>query len=229
MSAAERVLFEREIADHPNLSKEVDHLKALDQGLHGLGVESFKKDLSSWEQAINTKISRGYKWNNILAVAAVIILLVVPAIYHLTSNNSTSEELFLSYYQPYEEMITTRGYDDSDSLSLLLIEGMEAYNRKSYEECSQLLQSYLAHQSDARVSLYLAIAQLELDQAESAEANFKLAKQDPRFSQQAQWYQALSYLKFTDLEKAKDVLEDIVSQEGHYRNDEASKLLKELS
>ena len=229
MNTTERELFEKEMSEHPDLSKEVNHLKALDHGLHGLGVESFKKDLKSWEASIDTRNSQGFKWNNILAVAAVIILIAVPAIYHLTQGNPTSEELFLSYYQPYEELITTRGYDDSDSLSMLLIEGMEAYNRKSYGECSQLLESYLARQSDARVSLYLAIAQLELNQAESAEANFQLAREDPLFREQAQWYQALSYLKFTNLEKAKDVLEDIVSQEGHYRNTEAGKLLKEIS
>ena len=227
MSPQEQELFEKQLLENQELKKEVNDIRALEQGLHGLGVESFKQDLASWEDALNSQPKDTSNWKNFLAVAAVILLIALPAIYFLVPGNPSNQDLFLSYYQPYEEMITTRG-NTSDSLNLLLIEGMEAYSRKSYEECSSLLQSYLDQQPDARVSLYLAIAQLELNQAQAAEANFIQARQDPIFRQQAQWYQALSYLKFSETEKAKDLLGEIVGQQGHYRNQEANKLLKQL-
>ena len=106
---------------------------------------------------------------------------------------------------------------------------MEAYNRKDYEQCSDLLIQFLQKQPDAhRVALYLAIAQLELDLKDQAEANFIRAQKDPVFKQQAQWYQALSYLKFSETQKAKLLLESIINAESHYRKKEAAIILKEL-
>ena len=125
-------------------------------------------------------------------------------------------------------MIISRS-NSVDSLNTLLAQGMAAYNKGAYRECADFLHSYLQQKADARVSLYLAIAQLELNQQQSAENNFLLAQQDPAFKQQAQWYQALSYLKFSETEKAKGILDVIVNEKNHYRYAKASRLLKELS
>ena len=147
-------------------------------------------------------------------------MVLVPAMYLFNGQKPTSEELFLSYYEPYDELITTRG--NVDSLNLLLIDGMEAYNQGAYQECSDLLASYLEVNPEAyKVFLYLAIAQLELNLQEQAEVNFLKAQEDPVFKQQAEWYQALSYLKFSETQKAIVVLESIVNSKNHYRKNEA--------
>jgi hypothetical protein len=228
MNAPDKASFERLLVKNPELAKEVAELQSIEEGLQALGMEALMEDLKSWEQELPLAASPKANWKIFLSIAAVVTLFIVPAIYLFNSQKPTSEELFLSYYEPYEEMIISRS-NSVDSLNTLLAQGMAAYNKGAYRECADFLHSYLQQKADARVSLYLAIAQLELNQQQSAENNFLLAQQDPAFRQQAQWYQALSYLKFSETEKAKGILDVIVNEKNHYRYAKASRLLKELS
>jgi hypothetical protein len=228
MTDSDLRVFEEKLSKDAHLAEEVNDFKALDEGLQAVGMEKFRLAVKEWEQDINIAHPPLVTWKKYLAVAAVIALILVPAIYLLTGQQANSEELFLSYYEPYDELIISRG-NSVDSLEMLLADGMEAYNLGAYRKCSDLLISYLQQQPEAhRVALYLAIAQLELNQKEMAEANFIRAQEDPVFKQQAQWYQALSYLKFSETEKAMVMLRSIVNSKNHYRKNEASRLLREL-
>ena len=228
MTDRQRQEFERLLSEEPGLAEEIQDLQSLDMGLQAVGMEQLTLDMKDWEQEIDHFPPSVFTWKRYLAVAAVLTLILIPAIYVLTGPGQTSEALFLSYYQPYDELIISRS-NEVDSLNLLLADGMEAYNRKAYEQCSDLLIQYLQKQPDAhRVALYLAIAQLELDLKDQAEDNFTRAQKDPIFKQQAQWYQALSYLKFSETRKAKLLLESIINTENHYRKKEAAIILNEL-
>ncbi len=227
LSTSEMLSFEKKLIEDPELAAMVKDLKAIEQGLNAVGMDDFTKDLKQWEQELKAQ-SQPSSWQRYLAVAAVVTLVIVPAIYFFTSQKPTSEELFLSYYQPYQEMITSRGHSN-DSLAILLADGMEAYSRGAYQVCSELLESYMQKRpDDHRVALYLGIAQLEINQQALAESNFQRAQQDSNFKQQAQWYQALSYLKFEDSEKARDMLNSIIASKNHYRRTQAQRLLDQL-
>jgi len=227
MSETSRQAFEKKLSEDSELAEEVRDLQSLEQALQAAGMDDLISDMHNWELEINQTQSGGIIWKKLLAVAAIITLILVPALYLFNSQKPTSEELFLSYYEPYDELITTRG--NVDSLNLLLIDGMDAYNQGAYQECSDLLVSYLELNPEAyRVALYLAIAQLELNLQEEAELNFLKAQEDPVFKQQAEWYQALSYLKFSETKKAKVVLKSIANSKNHYRKNQADRLLKDL-
>lgn len=228
MSDKSRQAFEKMLAEDSELAEEVRDLQSLDHGLQAAGMDTLIFDMQNWELEINQTQPVGITWKKFMAVAAIITLVLVPAIYLFNGQKPTSEELFLSYYEPYDELITTRG--NVDSLNLLLFDGMEAYNQGAYQECSDLLASFLEVNPEAyKVFLYLAIAQLELNLKEQAEVNFLKAQEDPVFKQQAEWYQALSYLKFSETQKAIVILETIVNSKKHYRKNEAGRLLKDLS
>ncbi len=220
--------FKNTLKSDQRLARRVKDLQAIESGLHALGMDHLMQDMKKWEKDIKLSQPPVTAWKKYLAVAAVITLILVPAVYFFTSKSPTSEELFLAYYEPYEEMLISRS-NTSDSLGILLAAGLDAYNRGAYQRCTDLLKSYLQQQPEAyRVALYLGIAQLEIDQKQSAEKNFLLAQNDPAFEQQAQWYQALSYLKFGEIPKARDILQSISTSESHYRKDQASDLLKDL-
>ena len=228
LSETDRQNLEQKLSEDQELAAMVKDLQSIEQGLHAVGMDQLSKDMRGWEQELKLDHSYSGGWKKYLAVAAVITLILVPAVFLFTDKNPTSEELFIAYYEPYEEMLTSRG-NSVDSLGMLLADGMDAYNRGAYKLCSELLESYLAQQPEAhRVALYLGIAQLEINQQQSAESNFKRAQLDPSFKQQAQWYQALSYLKFKDRDKARDVLTAIAGSENHYRKSEAERLLNDL-
>jgi hypothetical protein len=227
LSESDRQNFERRISEDQELAAMVKDLQEIEEGLHAVGMDHFKNDLRQWEQELAAQ-NYSVGWKRYLAVAAVITLVIIPAVYLFIAKKPTSEELFLAYYEPYDEMITSRG-NANDSLGILLADGIEAYNQGAYQRCSELLQSYMIERpDDHRVALYLGIAQLEIDQKELAEANFIRAQQDPGFKQQAQWYQALTYLKFEDNKKARDMLNSIITSENHYRKAQAERLLDQL-
>jgi len=225
LTASEHQRFESMLAQSPELAAEVQDLKQLHVGLQALGVEKLASELQEWEQE---QPSQGIKWRPLLTAAAVITLLLVPAWYFLNAQKPTSEDLFLAYYQPYEEMITQRGME-GDPVNPLLRDGLTAYNSGAYKRTAELLGAYIkSNPDDHRVALYLAIAQLEIDQKELAAANFKRAQQDPDVKDQALWYQALTYLKFSEKESAMEILTEIADNNKHYRQQDARKLLKKL-
>jgi len=224
LSTTERQEFEQLMLENPELHAEVHDLLELQTGLEAVGYQRFKDEVQGWEQQIST--ARNFRWRP-LAVAAVIALLIVPAIFWFQQGPS-NEDLFLAYYEPYEEQLLSRGLN-SDSIQSssqdALIKGLEAYNQGAYKRSSNLLGNYLESQpQDHRVALYLAITQLELGQAQEAELNFERARKDPDFEQQAIWYQALSYLKFGESTK----LTEITGRDYHYRKEQAAALLGEL-
>ncbi len=222
----EKLELEAQMSQDPDLKAEVDDLMALQNGLQSIGYHELKNEVKQWDQELTT--ARNFNWRP-LAVAAALALLLIPAIYLFQGNNE--EDLFYAYYEPYEEQLLSRGLADSTSSAGhgALVEGLEAYNAKKFDQCAQLLSEYLTLQpQEHRVALYLAIAQLELGQSDEAEANFQRARQDPDFEQQAVWYQALSYLKFGQQEQAVGLLNDISQREFHYRKDQALSLLAEL-
>jgi hypothetical protein len=224
---SERQDFEKRMTEDQELASMVRDLQAIETGLHAVAMDDLVKDMQQWEQGLAVQ-KHAVGWKKYLAVAAVITLVLIPAVYLLTAKKPTSDELFLSYYEPYEEMLTSRG-DTADSLGILLADGMEAYNQGAYQLCSELLQTYLNQRpEDHRVALYLGIAQLETNQMELAESNFQKAQQDPSFKQQAQWYQALSYLKFQERDKARNILNVIATSDDHFRKSQAESLLKQL-
>ncbi|GJM28252.1 MAG: hypothetical protein DHS20C17_08870 [Cyclobacteriaceae bacterium] len=226
MSPNEKLSFEEKLSGDEQLAQEVADLKALEDGLHATGAKMLSSEMKQWEAGLNTE---NHGWMQYFAAAAVVALILMPVIYFVTAQRPTSEELFLANYQPYEEMITQRGASD-DSLHVYLIDGLEAYNSGAYKKCSELLGSYLKMYPDEhRVALYLAIAQLEINQKSLAASNFQRAQQDPVVRQQAQWYQALAYLKFSETTSAIEILKTISNTKGHYRQQEAKRLLKDLS
>ncbi len=225
MESSERHEFEIALRDRPELAAEVEELKKLENGLLAAGMETLMEDMRQWEQDSSNKPN----WRPYLMAAAVLALVLVPAIYFLNLQKPTSEELFLSYYQPYEEMITQRA-SPGDSVNALLANGLSAYSSGAYKKSAELLGAYLKQNpTDHKVSLYLAIAQLEINQKELAAANFIRAQQDPAVKEQAEWYQALTYLKFDETDAAVVILKTIAGSNSHYRKQQASRLLKDLS
>lgn len=225
MDIQERQAFEEELRKDQDLAIEVEELKKLEDGLLAAGMETFMEDMRQWEHAGSSMPN----WKPYLMAAAVLTVVLVPAIYFLNLQKPSSEELFMANYQPYEEMITQRA-SPGDSVNTLLTNGLHAYNSGAYKKSAELLGAYLKQNpKDHKVSLYLAIAQLEINQKELAAANFVRAQQDPAVKEQAQWYQALTYLKFQETDSAVVILKTIANSDSHYRKQQASRLLKDLS
>ncbi|MDN5216663.1 hypothetical protein QQ020_31630 [Fulvivirgaceae bacterium BMA12] len=239
LSQEELAQFEEKIAKDPDLAGEVRDYKNLENGLESAGLDAFKAEVLEWEQdylretpdtgqpALPGKIIDFKKY---IRIAAAVALLLAAGIYFYSSRTVSSETLYTQYYQQYPDMLTKRG----DSVTggpgeEFLLAGIDAYNNKNFEAAAANLQRYLdAVPEQKGIALYLAISQMELDQFKLAETNFRLAREDPAFRQQALWYEALLNLKAGKEGKSKAILETILNDEHHYRKKQAEKLLNAL-
>jgi len=223
--------FENRLQQDPALAAEVQEYQQLELGLHSIGAEQFKNEVSQWEEAYQKTQRTDHKvftLRRYYAVAATIALLIVAGIYFLRNTPPDMDQLYAQNYVPYEDMILDRGAS-SEGAQSFLIAGMEAYNHQQYALAEENLQAYLREEpTHYGAALYLGIAQMELNQFDEAASNFDLALQDPKFAQQAQWYLSLLYLKSQQPEKAKTTLQAIAQNPQHYKSGTAAGLLGEL-
>ena len=107
---------------------------------------------------------------------------------------------------------------------------MNAYNQQDYQTAIETLNEYLELvPTDYGIALYLGIAQMEIGKNSEAVVSFTMAQKDIKFAQQAQWYQALLYLKMNETSKAQEVLNEISTNNSHYQQQKAIQLLDKLN
>jgi len=104
----------------------------------------------------------------------------------------------------------------------------KAFNNASYKEAIVYFDTILEKDSaNAEVSYYKGIALVETGDYQAAESVFSnLSAGSSIFKHEAQWYQALSYLKQDKKEQCKTLLEDIPEQAVVSKK--AQELLKKL-
>ena len=239
LSQEELARFEEKIAKDPDLAGEVRDYENLERGLKAAGLDEFKTEVTAWETAYLNEaanVARPGSQGKVIAfkkyirVAAAVALLLATGIYFYTSREVSSEILYTQYYQQYPDMFTKRGDSVTGGIKEKhLLAGIDAYNSKNFEVAVTHLQNYLEAAPERKgIALYLAISQMELNQFDRAAGNFKLAREDPAFRQQALWYEALLNLKAGKVGKSQAVLKEILNDKHHYRKSQAEKLLNAL-
>lgn len=227
MSVEERLAFEVLMDKDVELKKEVNGLMELNSHLLAAGHDSFKAEVNQWEQKYVQR-QRRTKVFSILAIAASVAVVFFIAKFYINESSLNERELYAGYFTPYQDMILSRGETvDNESI---LFKGMTAYNDQNYAVAAELLEQYrINNKSDKATALYLAISQTELGRFEPAKRNFEIAIQEPLFSQQAEWYLALMYIKKGDHLKAQNVLKSISNNSYHYKSAIAAELYPKLN
>ena len=157
--------------------------------------------------------------------AAVVLLLVASIVFYSQFSGPTPEELYLSYYEPYDANVSTRSYTEDEDVNPL-----EAYQEGDYEKAVVALRKAV-EKSDALPSfrVYLGISLLETGKVEEAIELFqKVYEETPNdfTGQNAEWYLALVELKRSP-EKAKERFKKIAEQGGVYER-EAKEVFEKL-
>jgi hypothetical protein len=231
MGGEELQKFTSEFESNPELAREIKRFKEIELGLRSIGVDNLKEEIKDWEKEYLIHSSETVKVRTIrtyYSVAAIILLLVVAGIFFFLNRQPDYSNLYSQNYTPYEDMILDRG-DMEEYNESPLKAGMEAYNMKKYELASKNLSAYLEQMPEKYgVALYLGISEMELNQTKSAEKDLMLAQKDPMFTQQAQWYLCLLYLKSNQPDNALDEINGILRNPDHYKFEDALKLKKVL-
>jgi tetratricopeptide (TPR) repeat protein len=238
----EKASFEKRLATEPALSEQVALHRQITASFKSSGRASMLAMLAEEDAkmpayhqvevaeekpeakviAFDNRSRQMYYW-----AAAVVLLLLVPFIF-IIRNNTSSDRIADKYFQPYEYQGGTANGDTAD----LSTKAMQYYTRNEHASAVTLLDKLLGNNTaaEAEVQFYKGNSHLALNHATEAIASFEavLAMPANQYTEEAQWYLALSYIKAEEKAKAKELLNTIVDTQNHPFHKDATELLKKL-
>ena len=140
----------------------------------------------------------------IWAVAASVALILVGWLGFQNIFNTANNKLFTAYYQTDPGLITAMSGTDSYEFD----RGMVDFKEGKYQEALALWEPILTQKPEADTLLYfVAMANMELEHFERSQSLLeKLLNGNPsEFTEDAQWYLGLIYLRKGETEKAKSI------------------------
>lgn len=236
LSKQETELFQKELLTEPDLRKEMQVRKEIEDALNDTDFKMFRDNLEEIVQSEKSKNGKvrffefktpSFRW---LVAAASIAMIIVGAnaIYVLKGKTFQPKDLVSMYYKPYDSYINVRsGNINTDDI---FIKALMKYEKKDYNEAIFLLNKVLEVDNNNVASLfYLGVSYVETDRfADAFNAFNKIVDHgDNLFVDQAKWYLGLTYLKSNEKDKAKVQFAEIADSQSFYK-DKAKELLKQF-
>jgi len=247
--------FEARLNRDALFRKEVEEIRTLIEGIRYAGEQAFARKVQEWENAArlledanssvrNTLMAQGMeagrvrsdqepapagsprrKWLPIAIPAAAAIILLVWGIFALLPAPAP-QELYAVYFQPYPDLLTTMSVTTENQQPALTF-----YNQGDYETAAKKFEEILQQSpQDDLIRLYLGVSQLQAGHPQQAIHTFEelMALGSSAYTEPAQWYKALAYLKAGQLDLCRQSLEEISHDPGHDYHQKAKKLLRAL-
>jgi len=112
-------------------------------------------------------------------------------------------------------------------------QAVEYFISKNYKEANNILttleeDSTFVKDHFGKFSLMKGVANLKMKKFDIADQALSRIRSDNPYVDQAEWYLALTYFYSDDITKAKKQLEQISSNDSHYKQDQAKAFISEL-
>jgi len=192
MSSDEALAFEKEISQNADLRKKVEDITDLEAVLSLNEFEKLKKGLRT------EKSSKMHYWY--IAAASIALLFVATFVIYNMSLGSDSEDIYLSYFKPYPNIIDAIDRSDKSTMS-----AYQLYEIGNYEEALRQLEK-----TDSDPALFYK-AQILMIEGKSFEAItlYKKISKKSKFYEASRWYLALALIREDDFEKAALILKEM--------------------
>jgi hypothetical protein len=214
MSTPERNAFEEKLRTDSSFQEEyTTYLKSVEM-INLLGVRNDIEKIIKAGSPPRKLYAHRTVW---LSIAASLALIVVVVLFKNRSQGDSTASLANSYYQPYPDLVATRGTATALSAAL------EVYSKGDYGQALQLLKKNTS--SDTTI-FYSGICYISLSKPDSALYMFDKLTSQSLFYSQTSWYSAIALLLKGDSETAADRLRQIKSQQFRYA--ESQELLRKL-
>jgi len=176
---------------------------------------------------IRTPSTSHRSWKLVSVATGLLLLLTTSSIFYFYSQHPQKQDLADKFFTPYSNIVPiTRGEQPLDDLQ----SAMQAYEFGRYDIALAGLKKVVANNSENFTAhFYAAICLIALKQPAPAIDHLKqlVAAENHAFQQPTLWYLALSHLKLNDIQKAKQILQQIVKQDGFYQK-KSKELLSQL-
>ena len=216
LSAKEQQRFEHLLHADPGFAQAYQEQKGM--------IEAFRQQQ---KELLHRRLKRGYGAyqrkrtlrRGCYGTAAALLLVALGSWWGWPPS---SEQLFASYYQPYE-VVMPRGAAPTNRATLY-------YGQGQYAQALSLLRSQPQTGEAADYwTLLRGNAYLLVDSVEQAQAQFQrvIASSDAEYQAYGRWYLALSYLKNDQRPDARLLLRTMATQPGLFQS-QAQQLLNDL-
>lgn len=229
---AEKHLFEQRLkSDTQFAARAEEYILASKAVIQGERME-MKKNLQSLHQSLVNAGKLNETRNAIYKIAAFIILLMGLSllIYISFFSTKSTDKLFAGYFEPYPDMISSRG--ENNNISPILSAALASYRKKEYADAWIKFGECSKQNNDSGdfIILYRGISGLMAGYEDKAIELFITIRDEKSNSLcgQASWYLALSYLKTGDKDKARRVLKEL-AEKNIYNSKKAKLLLEETN
>ena len=229
LSPKDRTAFEARLQQDAALLKTVETRRQAMTAIDLLGQKVLKAKLDQiHEKVVTNQPARRVPLMRWAAVAAGVAVLVA-AFFLLLPGKTDPAVLYQAYYETPNLSGGSRGGDAA--IDALKSEAAQSFKSQNY---AAAVQQYLAilqqTPNDPYVQLALGLSYMETDDLQNAEKAFAqiIQNEDILYLHQAKWYQALSFLKTGEVEKAKVNLEALAADPLVDFHEEAVELLGKL-
>ncbi len=235
----EAVSFETEMENNPDLVAEIDLFKAIDSAVQEEDIillRSRLNDISKEfieEKQKERSMLFGFPTSRVIRISvasAAAVLVLMIGIGGLVKQAVTpgNLELYSQYFNTYEGAGITRSGDDSpnDNLGKALAQ----YNEGNYTESLPLLKNVLGKDPENPVgNFYTGMILQKTGHYQGAIACYQhvVAEKNNLFTEQAEWYTGLCYLKTEDKKRAYLQFSKIAEDKGYY-SEKAKAIIRKM-
>jgi tetratricopeptide (TPR) repeat protein len=221
MSEDERIWFEKELKDNPELNTQLAFFQNLEAAMNEKDVFDFREEVS---QAHDTYVNSRKRRKLLIRTASIAAVLtgaviLVLALTQLNEKPYTNQEVYAMYYQPYQSTMTVRSGNGEGSN--MFNQAINHYKIGEYSQAIQIFDRIIAEQKDNHAAqLYQGISNMEIKQFPAAERSFQsiLDQGENMYVQQAEWYKGLCYLMMNRRTDAVAHFQKIAKGQGHYKD-----------
>lgn len=222
LSDEDQISFNTLYENDGEFKKNVEFEKSVQRAIVINEHAKIKSQLRGFENKNEILSSKSRWW----MVAASVVFLVLAGLFFKDSK-ATPHALFDTYYQPAKNIVhpIVRNTLNDNALTKAFV----AYQKKDYQNAQSLFGALYKDTKVSSLLFYEGISLLEIDEVTEAIKKFEQHKQfSDNVTRMTDWYLALAHIKNNDVQKAKPILEHIISDKNAYKSDVAKKLLKKL-
>ncbi len=230
MQASERRWFEKEMEGNLWLKKELELRRKANEIASNFDAVKIREKLQRAEMLHRkeSSISKAVKKVPVNYAAIFLGLIIISTLIILSGNSFDLRSYTSDSVDNYTALTIHRSGDVNVPRQLSM--GMQLYREGKYNEAIQQFELLVdGNQSTIQSNFLNGMANMQISEYNKAIKSFDVVIEhnDNMFIEDASYYLGLCYVNIEENERAKAILEGIISSESRYRKD-AKKLLKSI-
>lgn len=230
MSDIERKWFEKELDGNKKLTEELKLRQNTDEILKKQNLISLRNKLSAIDKARQEKTTKIKPQRKVYygIAATIAVLAIIGSVVITGSSNLTPKEIIERYSTEYEPISGQRSA--GIEMNELFTQGLECFQNHDYKNAALFFSKVVENEPrDLYATLLIGISNFEESMYNDAKKSFGIVIDDNKnlYIDQAQWYLALCYLQTGENDKAGNLLQVIINENGSFAS-QSKKILRKI-